>query len=191
MLEKIIKQSRCYRKFDEKVEIPYKSLEKIIDTIRFCPSARNQQVLIYKIITDTNLRSKIFPYLKWAGYLPDWQGPQQGERPTAYIIVATNTKRIINNDHWINTDIGIVAQTILLLATEQGFGGCSIGAFNKKEISKIVNAPDFADIKLIIALGKPSQNIKIIEIEDNQSTKYWHKDNIHYVPKRKLKDILF
>ena len=43
----------------------------------------------------------------------------------------------------------------------------------------------------IIALGKPAEEIVIKEIENGESTKYYRDENdIHYVPKRKLKDIL-
>ncbi len=191
MLEEIIKKSRSYRKFDENVEIDKKLLEKFVDTIRFCPSARNQQVLMFKIITEKTIREKIYPHLKWAGYLTDWNGPETGERPTALIPIAVNQNRVINNDNWIHTDIGIVAQTLLLQAAEHGFGGCSIGAFSKSKISKILNAPEYVDIRLILAIGKPAQNIKIVEIDEHQNIKYWHENNIHYVPKRKFKDILF
>jgi len=42
-----------------------------------------------------------------------------------------------------------------------------------------------------VAVGKPDEEIVIREIEKGESTKYYRDENdVHYVPKRKLEDIL-
>ena len=54
-IEKTIKQKRTIRLFKQK-KIPSKILEKLIDTARYGPSARNTQPLEY-IIIDDNMKT--------------------------------------------------------------------------------------------------------------------------------------
>lgn len=191
MLTNLIKINRSYRRFYQNEEIPYQTLIDFINNTRFCATARNQQVLVYKAVTDEKMRNVLFPFLNWAGYLKDWDGPPQGERPTGYIIVGVNNKRLLFKDEWLNADFGIACQTILLQAAEKKFGGCIIAAINKIEIKKAFNISQNIDIKAVIALGKPILDVKIEEIEAEDDIKYYRKNREHIVPKRKLDDILF
>ena len=191
MIKELIKKNRSYRRFDESFEIKDDTLLEFVDNARFCPSARNQQAIMYKIITNKKERELIFPNLRWAGYLKEWFGPVDGEKPTAYIILGINKKHSDNfiND-WTYTDLGIVAQTLLLQAVEQDIGGCVIAAINKKEIQNNFDIPKHIEINLVLALGKPNETVVITEKSDSEGIKYWRKNNKHYVPKRALKDIL-
>ena len=191
MLVEIIKKNRSYRKFDENFEIDKNTLLEFIDASRFAPSARNQQILMFKPVVDKESRDKIFPYLKWAAYLKDYNGPQKGERPTAYIIIGFNKNRMKFDDNWRYTDLGLSIQTILLLAVQKGLGGCNIAAFNKKRIAQIVNTPDFVDLQIVLALGKPVEHVETVPIGQNGNIEYYQNRNIHYVPKRLLESILF
>ena len=88
-------------------------------------------------------------------------------------------------------DIGIVAQTITLAAVEDGLGGCMIGNFTPDEVKEKLNLAENLTPMLIVALGKPAEEIVIKEIENGEGTNYYRDENdVHYVPKRKLKDIL-
>jgi nitroreductase len=129
---------------------------------------------------------KIFPYLAWAGYLTDWAGPDKGERPTAYIIILGD--KLISDIFGV--DHGIAAHSILLGATEAGLGGCIIGSIKRDELSDELSIPDNFEILLIVALGKPVENV-IIEDIKNADVKYWRdKDKNHHVPKRGLKELI-
>ncbi len=191
MLEEIIKRNRSYRRFDSNHKITESDLLKIIDNARFTASARNQQILKFKIIADKSGCDKIFPHLKWAGYLKDWSGPNERERPTAYIIICADKSLIDNNiNNWIYTDLGITAQTIMLQLAEKELGGCMIAAFNKTEISKPLNFSDEIEILLVLAIGKPAEKVTIVEKENLDDIKYWREEDVHYVPKRALKDVI-
>ncbi len=192
MLNEIIKKNRSFRRFKEREKIDFNLLKSFIENARYCPTARNQQVLMFKPENDPKVNEKIFPQLKWAGYLKDWDRPVKGERPSAYIIIGINKNRLIKkDDEWANSDLGIAAQTIMLQAAEKNLGGCIIAAFNNAKIKKILQIPDFIEPKLILALGKPAETVKIVESNNEDDIKYYRKNNIHFVPKRKLKDIIF
>ena len=129
----------------------------------------------------------IFPHLIWADYLQDWNGPEKGERPSAYIIILCDTD--IFSD--CGCDYGIAAQTILLGATEKGFGGCMIGNINKKELGNALTIPERYDILLVVALGKPKENVVLEPVEPDGNSKYYRsEDGTHHVPKRSLCDVI-
>ena len=68
--------------------------------------------------------------MSWAGYLKDWSGPVEGERPSAYIVMLNDTE--ITKNYWC--DPGIAAQSILLGATEKGLGCCIFASVKREEL---------------------------------------------------------
>lgn len=87
--------------------------------------------------------------------------------------------------------MGIVAQTMLLAAMEKGLGGCRIGNFGLEKVKEVLELLENLVLVLIVAFGKPDEKIVLAEIEKGQSIKYYRDENdVHYVPKRKLEDII-
>ncbi len=186
MIKKLILKNRSYRRFDENVEIPEKDLLEMIDNARLSASARNAQPLKYIIIRSAQMREKVFPLTAWAGYLKNWNGPEPGERPSAYIIQLNDTE--IASDYFC--DDGIAAQSILLTAVEKGFGGCIIASVKREQLGKILELPENLKIIQIIALGKPAEEVRIEKMQ-NDDIKYWRDENeVHHVPKRSLEELV-
>ena len=187
MLKDLVLKNRSYRRFDQSVVIEKNTLLEFVDLARNAASGRNLQSLKYYLSTDKEINARIYPTLSWAGYFPDWDGPIEGERPSAYVVVTEDSLVGKNLVH----DQGIVAQTILLAAVEKGLGGCMIYTVKRKELSEILSLPGHLEIVLVIALGKPIEKVVIEPIPSNGSIKYWRDDNqVHHVPKRSLKDII-
>jgi len=186
-LKELILKTRSYRRFYENVTISKKDLLSFIDLARLSASAKNMQPLKYIISNDKETNNKIFPNLKWAGFLENWDGPPVGERPSAYIIMLLDTSITENN----YCDHGIATQSILLGASEKNFGGCIIAAINKNNIRKIFNIEKKYKILQIISLGFPKENIILTELKSNNNYMYYRdKKNNHYVPKRQLREIV-
>ena len=182
----IVKKSRSYRRFYEEKQIPQLALLKLVDNARLIPSAQNLQPLKY-YIAEYEMRKTVFPFLKWAGYLTDWDGPEEGERPSAYIIILSD-KNISKNVKW---DHGISAQTILLGAVSKEMGGCIIGSIDRDGLASALGISDDYTIELVVALGFPKENVIIKEIENGEDIKYYRdSEGNHYVPKRKLINII-
>lgn len=185
-LSDLIKKNRSYRRFKESERISPESLKKWIDLARCSASGRNVQPLKYVCCTTEEMNGKIFPHLAWAGYLTNWKGPVEGERPSAYIIMLLD--KSITEQHYC--DDGIAAQTILLSAVEEGYGGCIVGSVNKAKVSALLGLPDHLQILWVIALGKPAETVVLHELEGND-VKYWRDENgVHHVPKRRLEEII-
>lgn len=87
-------------------------------------------------------------------------------------------------------DDGIAAQSILLGATEAGFGGCIIHSVNRDKLRELLNLSEQFDIVQVLALGKPKETVVLEELKDGD-VKYWRDDNqVHHVPKRALDEII-
>jgi len=190
MIKALVEKNRSYRKFIEE-KISKNVLKELIELAILSPSPRNLQALKYIVSNDKEEISKIFEQLAWAGYIIDWQGPEKGERPSAYITILGD-KNISNNfeKDFIYTASGIVAQSILLGAVERELGGCIIAAIKKNKLREVLNISDNLEILLVLAIGKPNEKIVIEDIKNND-IKYWRdKNHIHYVPKRKIEEVI-
>ena len=188
MIRQLAERSRTYRRFFEEVKIPKETLWGLVDLTRFVPSTANGQVLTYRVVDSEDEKEKIFPLIGWAGALPDWDGPKKGERPSAYILICCDAKRGPKRP----IDEGIAAQTIMLGATEEGYGGCMIANFKRDEAAKILGIDtERYSPELLLALGKPKEELVIVPVDESGSMKYYRDENqVHYVPKRRLEDIL-
>lgn len=185
-LKDLIIKNRSFRRFDETQNIDSKTLESFIELARVSASGGNRQPLKFLIYNTPETCDKVFPFLAWAGYLTEWPGPEKGERPTSYILILGD-KKVTDN---FGIDHGIAAQSIMLGATEAGFGGCMIQSIKREELRDALALPDQYEILLILALGKPVENV-ILDVIKNNDVKYWrdYKKN-HHVPKRSLKEII-
>lgn len=184
-LKDLLIKNRSYRRFQQDVRITEEELRELAGLVRWCASARNAQPLKYIIVNSPEACAGIFPNLAWAGYLTDWAGPEEGERPVAYMVQVLDT-RIVEN---CLCDDGIQAQTILLGAVERGWGGCIIKAFKNEELRQVLNLPPYLKIIYVIALGKPKETVVVEKMEVGDDFKYWRDDKgIHHVPKRDESD---
>ena len=187
MLKELIAKNRSYRRFQEDVPIDLDTLRELVDLARHSASAANMQPLRYILACDASKNEVIFPHLAWAAYLTGWAGPAEGERPSAYIVILGDTS--ISRNFYC--DHGIAAQSILLGATERGFGGCMIWAIRRDGLRKSLRIPDHLEIMLVLALGKPNEEVVLEPLKPDGNIKYWRDaDDIHHVPKRALDDMI-
>ena len=186
MLKDLILKNRSYRRFYQSERISTSQLRDWVDLARCSASARNSQPLKYILSSEETLNAKIFEHLAWAGYLSTWDGPEDGERPSAYLIML-HDKQIEGN---YLCDDGIAIQSILLGAVEAGFGGCIIHSVNRNKIREILDLENRFEILHVLALGKPKETVVMDEIK-NDDVKYWRDENqVHHVPKRSLDEII-
>ena len=179
-----ITSRRTIRKYSRK-EVPKEILVKCVDAARLSPSGANRQPLKYMAVNDQNLLKEVFSTLSWVGYLPDYQ-PSEEEMPGAYIVILLDKTIRENPGH----DAGIAAMSISMVAYDEGFGSCILGAVDREKLRKILNVPEDLDIVLVVSLGYSAENPVVDEIKDD-NIKYWLDENgVLHVPKRHLKDIV-
>ncbi len=185
MVRELALKNRSYRRFYQERSIGEDLLKELVDIGRQTPSAANRQPVRYRLVCTPEENQAVFECLGWAGYYKDWDGPEEGERPSAYILM------ILPDGVEAAYDEGIAGQTILLAAAEKGLGGCFLGNIQREKLAQALKLPQGFRADLCLALGYPKETVVLEEIAGDGDYKYYRgKDAVQHVPKKKLEDIL-
>ncbi len=186
----LVKQSRSWRGYDESRKLTREELASFVNCARFAPSSVNRQPFMYYLAYEAEQLAKIQPLTGWARALPEKRLPYPGKRPTGFIVICQNTQWDADLARY-RCDVGIAAQTILLAATEAGLGGIMIGNFSPEKLSAALELPAHLVPMLIVAVGKPDETVVLTEALPGEDLRYRRDENdVHYVPKRRLEDVL-
>lgn len=185
----LLVDDRSTRRFDTGHPIDKDVLEKLVELTRYCASARNMQPLRYRIVTGREEIDAVFPLLKWAGYLTEWPGPDESERPTAYLVQCLDTTL----SKGAPCDSGLQLQAITLGATALGIGGCIIESFNGPKLKDVLCLPEEMTPRYVLALGYPAETVVVEDTDGGHEAdiKYFRSaDGVHHVPKRPLQELI-
>lgn len=189
-IKELVTKNRSYRGYDHTRKVTEEELREMVDCARLTASSVNKQPLKYFLANDEETVNKIQKQTYWARALPEMTLPHPGKEPTAFIVICLD-KSIAPSASRYAKDVGICAQTILLAATEMGLGGCMIGNFSANKVANTLELAENFEPVLIVAIGKPDEEIKLVPIGEDGNTDYYRDENdVHYVPKRSLDDIL-
>ena len=183
-LDSLLKKNRSYRGYDKNTKVSMEQLKKIVAVNPLLPSGRNQQALRFKLVTHDTGAKKVLANIKLGGALPELHLPFEGTEPEAFIIICST----VPENKILDIDLGISAQSMLLKAVEMGLNGIMIGAYNKENIKKEFDLP--YEPVLIVAIGKGAETIRLVEINEDESHKYYRQDGVHFVPKVKLEQLI-
>ena len=187
MIADLIAANRSCRRFDEYHSVDLRTLEQLVNLARLSASGANLQPLKFILSCRPALNAEIFSCLGWAAYLKDWPGPEPGERPAAYIVILGDSQ--ISKDFGV--DHGIAAQSILLGARDRGLAGCMLGSVNRKVLRTVLDVPEHLGILLVVAIGKPVEEVVIETAGPDGNIRYWRDERaVHHVPKRPLSEII-
>lgn len=187
--EDLLRRDRTIRRFDESRALDNTTLERLVELTRYCASGRNLQPLKYRLVLDRTECEKVYPLLAWAGYLPEWDGPEEGERPVAYLVQCLDTRLTKN----CLCDDGLQLQAITLGATAMGLGACIIKSFQGRALEELLGIPEWAIAEYVIALGYPKEKVVIVDTDGSRDADiryYRTEDGVHHVPKRPLTEII-
>ncbi|OPL17707.1 MAG: hypothetical protein AVO35_08560 [Candidatus Aegiribacteria sp. MLS_C] len=177
--------NRSTRRFRQSARLSRERLLQFIETARLAPCGANLQLVRFTPVWEEELCERIFPHLNWAGYLKDWDGPGQGQRPAAYIIIQLPDE----DRRHLPVDAGISAAYITLSARESGLGSCMIMSFDMQGLSAIISSPEGYSPFLVIALGVPAEEV-VLERAGSGIEYYRDGSGVHHVPKRDLEDLV-
>ena len=168
--------------------LPAGMLDWLIECARVTPCGGNAQALRFAVAESPEACAAVFPALKWAGMLTDWDGPEAGERPTGYVAILgeAGTRAKLNA-----IDAGIAAQTIQLAAYTRDLGCCIFLSFDPRKIREVLGIPENLEPLLVLALGFQKEVRRVETVGADGSVKYWRDaQGVHHVPKRPLEDLL-
>ena len=182
-LRRLLQHNRSYRGYDNSFVVRQDQLRRIIEVATLCPSARNQQVLRFRpVLKDES--DKVLSHIRLGGALPELHLPFPGSEPNAFVVICST----VEESKYVDMDLGIVAQSMLLQATEIGLGGICIGAFDHEPIKEALNLA--YEPLLVLAIGRPKESIELVECHEGDSLTYYRNNDIHYVPKLSLDDLM-
>lgn len=183
-LDDLLLRNRTHRGFLKNYVVKQEELERIVSVNSRIPSARNQQVLRFRLITRDTGADAVLKSIKLGGALPELHLPLPGTEPEAFIVICSTTKE----NAFVDIDLGISLQSMMLKAVEMGLNCVAIGAFNRGDIARDLNLP--FDPLMILAVGKGIERIELVPISPEQSHAYYRENGVHYVPKIQAKDLI-
>lgn len=186
MIKELMTKNRSYRSFTSKT-ISQEELDEMMECARMAAASRNLQGIKYALITQEKMCRDIFPFTAWAGSI-EWN-PTPEEAPRAYIVMCGDSELSLP-ERSLYFDMGVAAQNILLKASEMGYGGCLLGAFNKAKVKEIAGIEDRYSVEILIALGEPGQKVVLEDAADGNTTYYRDDSGVHHVPKRTLEEVV-
>ena len=187
MIKELIDKSRSHREFLAGAAVPRERLEAWILNASHSPAAMNLQTLKYKIVDDEGEVARLLPLTRWAAAL-SVKLPPEGHGPTAFIVIC-HDESIAPMKPIFSIDVGICAQSIMLSAAEDGFGGCIIGSASPDAVADLLGLDGHLKPMLILALGVPEDEVVLTKAEGSVAY-YRDTANVHYVPKRPLDEII-
>lgn len=186
-IKDLVYKNRTYRRFDQSHKIEMSVLEELVDLARVTSSGGNIQAIKFILVTDEEMCQTVNDHILWAGALPQWPGPDEGEKPTAYIITLRD-ESISKNTLW---DLGLATEAILLGAVEKGLGACQFGNIKYADFTKVLELPENLVITSVLALGKPVEEVVLVDVPESGKMAYYRDENmVHYVPKRTMEDVV-
>ena len=177
-LESLMEKNRSYRGYKKEFMVKREMLERIVAVNTKIASAKNQQVLRFKLVTQETGADTIVQNIKLGGLLPELHLPFEGTEPNAFIIICST----ISENKFVDIDLGIAAQSMLL-------NGIMIGAFNKAKITEAFNLP--YEPLLILAIGKGNEKIKLQPVDEGEKLAYYRDGKgTQYVPKIRWEQLI-
>ena len=182
-LNRLLLKNRSHRGYDSRFTVRADQLRSMIEVNTRIPSARNQQVLRFRpVLADE--APLVLPHIRLGGALPELHLPLPGSESRAFILICST----VPGDRYVDIDLGISVQSMLLRGVEMGLNGICIGAFDRARIREAFDLP--WEPLLILGVGKGAEQIELVEIGAEENRAYYRRNGVHYVPKIRVEELL-
>lgn len=186
----LVEKNRSYRGYDHSRKVTLEELTSLIDLARKSPATSNVQPLKYYLVHEEAEVAMVQANTAWAGrFRGKMTLPHPGKEPTAFVIVCLD-REIAPELGIYAKDVGIVSQSITLGAAAMDLGGIIISSFKAQEIHDGLHLSERFWPVQVIAVGKPDETVVLVEAENGEIAYYRDEDDVHYVPKRPLSELV-
>jgi nitroreductase len=151
VFEAILKR-RSVRNF-EKREIPKEKIEKLKEALIWAPSAGNLQARKFYFAFNEEIRKKLSIAALNQNFIA---------KAPLVIVGCCDLEKISwygerGKNLYTICDVSAAIENLMLVATSEGLGTCWVGAFDEKEVSKILNLPKNERPIVIVPVGFPKE----------------------------------
>ena len=175
-----IESRRSIRRFAEK-PIPAEALERLVEVSRLYASGRNLQPIRFAIVAEKENTDRLFPLLKWAGYLPGFV-IEENQRPAAYLVLCAQEPGACQ------FDVGAASTSVMLAARAFGLQSCCLLSFQAQPLQALLQLPEGMKPAMVIALGYPAQESRAVP--QTEDCKYFETpDGVLNVPKLSAQEV--
>lgn len=186
-LDTLLAKNRSVRGYNKDYVVHELQLRTMVSVNSRIPSAMNQQALRFHLVTKGPEADIVNANIKLGAALPQLNLPFPGTEPEAFIIVASEKEE----SSFLDIDLGISLQSMLLKAVEMGLNGIIVKNFNPSKLAEELGMPEGMKPLCVLAVGKSIEKIETVEAKPGESLKYYRENGTHYVPKIKPEDLIF
>ena len=181
-----LRSRRTYRRFAQRV-VPHEILTEAVDAARMASCGANRQTVRYIVVESADAVAAVQPLVHWAAYLPPEQGtPKADELPTAFIAVLQDDNLPGASD----VDVGLALGSLTAAAWAHGVGSCIMGAIDRPALKELLALPEGVRLCYMVALGYPTHESHLVEMQDGSVRYYLDADRNYCVPKRGMDEVL-
>ena len=185
-LDSLLLRNRSHRSFSHSQMVSPDAIRAIIGVNSRIASARNQQVLRFRALSDEMQTAAVTKMIRLGASLPDEKLPPEGAEPPVYIVVCS----CAGENRWVDIDLGLSLEAMSLKAVELGLNATIVGSFDREALCSLLEISDLEPLALL-AVGKGLDKIQLLSIKEDESRAYYRKEGIHYVPKLSTDELLF
>lgn len=143
-----IKTRRSVRKYKPEI-IPDTDLKKILKAAQLAPSAGNKQPWKFIVVRDKEMKRKLAEASRRQLWIAD-----------AAVVVAAlamDKKDPSIYEKWAEKDVMTAVEHMVLSSWELGYGTCWIGAFDQRDVKKLLEIPEEMTVISLLPIGIPDQ----------------------------------
>lgn len=141
-------------------------LLKVLEAARLAPTASNRQPFKVIVIHTDGRQNELLSI-----YTREWFV----QAPLVLCLCGLSSTAWVRRDgkQYLEVDIGIVMDHIVLAAADLGLGTCMIAAFDATHARTVLSIPDEAEPLLFTPLGYPADTLRVKERKDiNELVRY-------------------
>jgi len=147
-LTEIIKGRRSIRAYSDK-PVEKEKLEAVLDAARLAPSARNRQKWQFIVITDPDIKDKMYEACH--------RQPSVKQAPVCIAVIDEEPGFMSCGQPEDAIDSSIAFSFLILKAHEQSLGTCWLGHFDKDKVRAALGIPENMSIVAVTPLGYPAE----------------------------------
>lgn len=182
-LERLLTRNRSVRGYDARFVVRADQLRSIVSVCTKIPSARNQQVLRFRLVLADEAPG-CWRTSAWAVRCPNCICRWRARNPTpSSSSVRRCPKTAGSTSIWASP-----CRACCSGPSRSGSTGLCIGAFDRDAIRTRLRLP--CEPLLILAVGKGAERIERVEIGADGDRRYYRSEGVHYVPKIRAEELI-